>query len=109
METVVFVPLGASILSLLFVCYLTASLLKKDRGSDKMIEISNSVQDGAKAFLKREYMYVSIFCAVIAILICVAGVMKPESGMGWRLPLLRRRGFCSADSVLSFSGPVCSV
>ena len=66
MSASLYPPLAASILALLFVVYLTISLLKKDRGSDRMIEISDAVQEGAKAFLKREYLYVSIFCIVIA-------------------------------------------
>ena len=60
---------GASILSLLFVVYLARYVLSKPQGSEKMADLSKSIQDGAKAFLKREYSYVSVFVIVIAVAI----------------------------------------
>ncbi|MFP4380112.1 MAG: sodium-translocating pyrophosphatase [Candidatus Sumerlaeia bacterium] len=77
-------PLLAGILAILFVVYLTMGLMKKSRGNDKMIEISDAIQVGAKAFLKREYFWVAIFVVVIAILMTVAGQMNKEAGMGWQ-------------------------
>ncbi len=97
MDTMLFVPICAGVLALLFVAYLTLSLMKMDRGTERMIEISKAVQEGARAFLKREYLYVGIFIVVIAILISVAGAVKPESGMGWKTALsFMFGGICSA-------------
>ncbi len=97
MDTLLFVPICAGVLALLFVAYLTLNLLKMDRGTEKMIEISKAVQEGARAFLKREYFYVAIFIAIIGILITVAGFVKPETGMGWKTALsFVFGGICSA-------------
>jgi K(+)-stimulated pyrophosphate-energized sodium pump len=76
-------PLSAGVLALLFVVVLTAGLMKKSRGNAKMIEISDAIQVGAKAFLKREYVWVAGFVLVIGALIGVAGEMNKETGMGW--------------------------
>jgi K(+)-stimulated pyrophosphate-energized sodium pump len=75
-------PLLGGVLAMAVVVFLTLDLLKKSRGNATMIEISDAVQTGAKAFLKREYTYILIFVVVIAILFAIAGVVKPETGLG---------------------------
>jgi len=36
-----------------------------------MVEINKAIKDGAKVFLKREYTFLSIFCAFFAlVLVC---------------------------------------
>jgi K(+)-stimulated pyrophosphate-energized sodium pump len=65
-------PVG-SILALLFAAYLAISILKKDEGNDKMKEIAQAVRVGARAYLKRQYLGVSIFfIAVFFILLALA-------------------------------------
>ena len=78
-------PIVASLFALAFVGYLIMDILKKDQGSDKMKEISKAVQEGAKAFLKREYSYISIFVIVIAVLISVAPFLtSKQMDLGWK-------------------------
>jgi len=55
----------SSILALSFVVYLVAWLLKQDEGTDKMKEIASAVRIGAQAYLKRQYLGVSLFFAVV--------------------------------------------
>ena len=65
-------PVG-SILALSFAAYLAAFILKQDEGSELMREIANAVRTGAKAYLKRQYIGVSIFfAAVFCILLFMA-------------------------------------
>ena len=47
--------------ALAFVVYLIFDVMKKDQGSERMIQISKAIQEGAKAFLKREYIYIGGF------------------------------------------------
>ena len=47
-------PLG-SIAALLFALYLTAKVLKADKGSKEVQDISGAVRKGANAYLKRQY------------------------------------------------------
>ena len=67
-------PLG-SILALGFAFYLAISILKMDEGTDKMKEIAAAVRVGAQAYLKRQYLGVSIFFVVV-FFILLAMAMK---------------------------------
>ena len=65
-------PVG-SILALGFAFYLAISILKMDEGTDKMKEIAQAVRVGAQAYLKRQYLGISIFfIAVFFILLAMA-------------------------------------
>lgn len=57
-------PVG-SILALGFAFYLALSILKMDEGTDKMKEIAQAVRVGAQAYLKRQYLGVSMFFVVV--------------------------------------------
>jgi len=57
-------PIG-SILALTFAAYLAVKILKSDPGNETMQEIAQAVRLGAKAYLKRQYLGVSIFFAVV--------------------------------------------
>ena len=62
--------LASSLFGLFVIVYLTVfRVLKKERGSEKMISIANAIKDGAKAFLHREYIYLAMFVAVMFIVI----------------------------------------
>ncbi|HEX9655087.1 MAG TPA: sodium-translocating pyrophosphatase [bacterium] len=77
------VPLIASLLALGFVAFLSMDVLKKNPGNARMVEISRAVQQGAKAFLKREYMYIGSFVAVISVLMALAPRFA-DVGLGWQ-------------------------
>ncbi len=63
-DLLILAPVG-SITALLFAAYLAVSILKKDEGNEKMKEIALAVRIGSKAYLKRQYLGVSIFFAVV--------------------------------------------
>jgi K(+)-stimulated pyrophosphate-energized sodium pump len=63
-------PVG-SILALSFAGYLTASILRKDEGNEKMREIAQAVRVGARAYLKRQYLGVSLFFLVVFFILLV--------------------------------------
>ncbi|MBU1727378.1 MAG: sodium-translocating pyrophosphatase [Candidatus Omnitrophica bacterium] len=69
-DLLVLAPVG-SIIALAFAAYLALSILKKDQGNDKMKEIALAVKVGARAYLKRQYMGVSIFFAVVFVILLV--------------------------------------
>lgn len=62
-------PLVCGIISLIVLVFLAKGILKKDSGNEKMQEISKYIEEGAMAFIKKEYKYLSIFVAFIFILI----------------------------------------
>ena len=65
--------LASSIIAIIVVIFLIKSVISKDEGSDVMKKIARQIQLGASTFLKREYLYIAIVVAVIAIVMLVAG------------------------------------
>ena len=67
MSTVEVVPVIISLVvgvaGVAFVIYKLLQLLKEDTGTEKMQEISAAVQEGAAAFLNREYTYLYHLCS----------------------------------------------
>ena len=68
-------PLG-SIMALSFVWYLAVSILKKDEGNEKMREIAEAVRMGARAYLKRQYLGVSLFFLVVFCILLILALNK---------------------------------
>lgn len=67
-----YLPIVCGILALIFAFILTKSISKEDPGNERMREISGYIHEGAMAFLKREYRYLSVFIVVVAIIIILA-------------------------------------
>ena len=64
------VILGA-ILGLAFVGYLTITILRESEGNQRMKSISHAIRQGAMAFLRREFLTLSIFTVVVFIILAV--------------------------------------
>lgn len=58
-------PITVSIFSIIFAYFLIREVKKSPSGSGKMIEISQAIKEGAKAFLKRQYKTVAIVAIVL--------------------------------------------
>jgi len=77
---------GISILALLYAFYLMKEVMGKSTGSKLMTEISKSVQEGADAYLARQFKTVGIFTAILAIvLMFTSGDPDPEWDMKIRV------------------------
>jgi len=72
----------SSILALLYGAFLVSWVLKRDKGNEKMIIISKHIQEGAKAYLNRQYSTIAMIGAIIAILIAVFLKDSPSSNNG---------------------------
>ena len=59
----------AGIMGLVFVIFLVVNVLKKDAGSEKVREITMAIEEGSKAFLRREYMTLVVFVIVVFIVL----------------------------------------
>ncbi len=64
--------LGASILAIITVLLLIRSILSREQGTEVMRRIARQIQLGAAAFLKREYTYIAVVVALIAVLMLIA-------------------------------------
>ena len=77
------IPIVASLIALGFVAFLSIDVVRKDPGNPRMVEISKAIQEGARAFLKREYMYIGLFVLVIAALFALTPLFSKVE-LGWR-------------------------
>src|SRR5690606_20515342 len=66
-----YTALGAGVLALLFALVTTQRVLREDTGNEMMRRIASLIQEGAAAFLRREYTFLAAFVAVVAVLIAV--------------------------------------
>jgi K(+)-stimulated pyrophosphate-energized sodium pump len=76
MELWMIAPLAA-LTSIAVAAYLFVYVNKQDSGTTKMREIAGAIQEGANAFLKREFMYLAVFVAVVA---TVLAIFLPKNG-----------------------------
>jgi len=63
------IAIGVSLVALIYALILTVSVMKEGTGTDKMREIAKAIQDGAKAYLNRQFMTVGIFIVLIFLLL----------------------------------------
>ncbi|RLF91551.1 sodium-translocating pyrophosphatase [Thermococci archaeon] len=73
--------LACSILALIFAGYLTSRILRREVESKDVKEISSFVQEGAMAFLKREYTAIVPFVLVVSVLIAI--LISPEVAVSY--------------------------
>ena len=60
---------ASGVLALLFALYTFASILKESMGTPKMKEISEAIQEGAMAYLNRQYKTLIPFALIITVLL----------------------------------------
>lgn len=63
--------IASPVLAIVFGAILIERISRQDRGNSKMREIAQAIQEGAKTFLKREYIYLAIFALILAIVLAV--------------------------------------
>ena len=58
-----------SLLSLVYGAVTIRQILAAPQGSERMIEIASAIQEGAQAYLNRQYITISVVGALITILL----------------------------------------
>jgi K(+)-stimulated pyrophosphate-energized sodium pump len=71
-EVALWLSIGAGIVAILFGVVLTQWILKQPAGSDRMQEISAAIQEGAKAYMNRQYFTISMVGIVLCIVLGLA-------------------------------------
>ncbi len=67
--TYLWVILGISLVALVFAYYLGREVLGAPEGTEKMKEIARAIQEGAKAYLSRQFRTLGIFLALLTVLL----------------------------------------
>ncbi len=73
----------AGIIGLGFVVYLASTVLKKDMGSERVREITSAIEEGALAFLRREYRTLGIFVVIVFAVLAVIPDIGWKTGVAY--------------------------
>ena len=73
-----YLAMGAGVLALLFAVFLGRRVLVNEEGTLLMQEIGAAIQEGANAFLKREYTVLAFFVIIIAGILLALGLTRDE-------------------------------
>jgi len=66
-----YIAMGAGVISLLFAVGLAKRVLREDQGTDTMRDIGQAIQEGAMAFLGREYRTLAVFVLLATVILAV--------------------------------------
>src|SRR5581483_1407282 len=95
MDSQVLLAIAGGAVAVVFAIALTVLVLRQPPGNERMIEIASAIQEGASAYLNRQYTVIGIIGVIIALLIGIAGSLGVP-GLGW------------TTSVLYIVGAACS-
>ena len=70
---------AAGVLALLFAAFKSSWVKAQDPGDEKMQTIAGHIQEGAMAFLRREYTVLSVFVVVVALLLAAGNARLDNS------------------------------
>ena len=73
------------LLAVAYGAYLTRWVLQQSPGNERMREIQAAIQEGASAYLNRQYRTVGVVAVVVAALLLIAGIWSDE--LGWKVAL----------------------
>ncbi len=79
MNSVIF-ALISSVVALLYGAFLISSIMKKPTGNDKMREIALAIQQGAKAYLNRQYKTIAVIAVILFIILWLSLGIKIAAG-----------------------------
>ena len=97
--TGLYLAIGAGVLALLFAIYLTIRVMAEDEGDERIREIGRAIQEGASAFLIREYRVLALFVVIVFIVLLVLGFTV--DGQEWQVGIAYLVGaFCSGSTGL---------
>ncbi len=78
-STLLYLAPLAGLLSLVFAGIFAKNVLKNDPGTPEMQKIADAIQEGAMAYLNRQYKTIAIVAAILAVIIFIA--LPNESGL----------------------------
>ena len=79
-EHAVAIAIVCAIAGAVYGLLLTRWVLRQSDGNDRMKEIAAAIQEGAAAYLRRQYTTIAAVAVVVAVVIAVAGVWSSDLG-----------------------------
>jgi K(+)-stimulated pyrophosphate-energized sodium pump len=73
------------VLAVAYGAYLTRWVLQQSPGNERMREIQAAIQEGASAYLNRQYRTVGVVAVIVAALLLIAGIWSDD--LGWKVAL----------------------
>lgn len=89
MDLIIAIALISGVFALLFALYLGVRLIREDPGNDTVKEIGQAIQEGAMAFLAREYRILLVFVAIMFAILWIfidADILEKRDGNGRTIP-----------------------
>jgi len=71
-ELALWLSIGAGVVAVLFGTFSTQWILKQPAGNDRMQQIAAAIQEGAKAYMNRQYFTIGMVGVVLAIVLAIA-------------------------------------
>ncbi len=102
------VTLGTAVIGLLYGLLLRRQILREDPGTEKMQQVAGQIQEGASAYLSRQFKTIGILVVILFIALTISGwTAGTEELPGWQLGLGRGLAFllgCFASGFTGFMG-----
>ena len=100
---------GTALLAIAVGFYLMRGVLAFDQGTPTMIEIAAAIQEGAMAYLRRQFKTIAVILIPLAIVVFVTSteVLKPAIAVGGSPGLDVRRSPASSERSRSSPGARC--
>ncbi len=98
--TSLWVILGLSVVALLFAAYLVRQVLSADQGTPRMQEIAKAIQEGASAYLGRQFRTLIVFVGVLTFVLL--GLPAPD----WQIRIARSVAFVVGAGFSALTGYV---
>ena len=97
---IVLVSIGCSMIGIGYAVFLAMWVLKRDEGNATMKSIAHAIQEGARAYLNRQYRTVAVVAVAIFAVLWIAGMWSDAFG------LLTAVGFLVGASASALAGYV---
>ncbi len=104
-DNALWIILGVSVLALLFAAYLRREVLAEPDGTPKMREIARAIQQGASAYLSRQFRTVGVFLGILTVaLFFLLPVPKDAVHSAFSIRLGRSLAFILGASFSAITG-----
>ncbi|MEE3439178.1 MULTISPECIES: sodium-translocating pyrophosphatase [Ruminococcus] len=87
LSTLTYLSAIGGVVALIYAIILAVRINKMESGTERMKEIAQSINEGAKAFLFSEYKILVIFVATVFVVISVCGIITKSDVLNYRTAL----------------------